>query len=260
MGFSKEKFHFTIEERILIYLLDFIKYKDQIEVVSDVTQEKISKEVNIERKHAPRSLKMLIEKDLIIEKMKHVTGKTQRMKTYFLTELGIQKARNLKNHFKELPIKFIISNGNVKRISIGEIHKNIDFSCSFARIISYISLDGVFDTNNIKNQSKKLKKLKTKDNLLIYKKALEQAWKDGKMTMDEKQIINSLRKSLNISEYNHLKIEEEILNNLENSSDIEQKSKYKEILGKVIDENNITRDEKLLLKKILKRFDLNIKN
>ena len=47
-------------------------------------------------------------------------------------------------------------------------------------------------------------------NYLAYKNALKQAWKDGKMSADESAMLDTLRKSLNISPDEHVKIEQDV--------------------------------------------------
>jgi hypothetical protein len=47
-------------------------------------------------------------------------------------------------------------------------------------------------------------------NYLAYKNALKQAWKDGKMSADESAMLDTLRKSLNISAEEHINIEKEV--------------------------------------------------
>ncbi len=51
-------------------------------------------------------------------------------------------------------------------------------------------------------------------NYLAYKNALKQAWKDGKMSADESAMLDTLRKSLNISAEDHMHIEREVRNEL----------------------------------------------
>jgi tetratricopeptide (TPR) repeat protein len=47
-------------------------------------------------------------------------------------------------------------------------------------------------------------------NYLAYKNALKQAWKDGKMSADESAMLDTLRKSLNISPEDHVQIENDV--------------------------------------------------
>jgi tetratricopeptide (TPR) repeat protein len=51
-------------------------------------------------------------------------------------------------------------------------------------------------------------------NYLAYKNALKQAWKDGRMSADESAILDTLRKSLNISAEEHMHIEREVRSEL----------------------------------------------
>ncbi|WP_455392444.1 tetratricopeptide repeat protein [[Eubacterium] cellulosolvens] len=51
-------------------------------------------------------------------------------------------------------------------------------------------------------------------NYLAYKNALKQAWKDGKMSADESAMLDTLRKSLNISPDEHVQIEEAVRSEL----------------------------------------------
>ena len=47
-------------------------------------------------------------------------------------------------------------------------------------------------------------------NYLAYKNALKQAWKDGRMSAAESSILDTLRKSLNISAEEHMEIESNV--------------------------------------------------
>ena len=69
MNESSSSLRFTVEERILLHLLDYIYYRSKIEVPKFITQEGISLTIRVHRKHLPRSLKSLIEKNLILEKI-----------------------------------------------------------------------------------------------------------------------------------------------------------------------------------------------
>jgi tetratricopeptide (TPR) repeat protein len=57
-------------------------------------------------------------------------------------------------------------------------------------------------------------------NYLAYKNALKQAWKDGKMSADESAMLDTLRKSLNISPEEHLKIEKDVRIELSDGSEL----------------------------------------
>jgi hypothetical protein len=253
---SDKKPHFTIEEKILLHLLDFIKYKNEIVVPQSITQKGISSAIGINRKHIPRSLKSLIDKGYIFEKTLHVQDKPQRLKTYFLTFKGEKNANNLKVFVSEINIKLIDKTGTINNVKIGNVCNIIKDSYSCAEIITYLSPEGIFDVDKINDLKKKQQKKTTKNSILIYKKALAQAWKDGKMTKDEKQMLLNIRKNLNISEKQHLQFEEELFNSMEKSKDTKAIEVYKIALEQALEDGVITKDEQKILDKIKKHLKI----
>ena len=105
MGRSVGHIRFTVEERILLHLLDFTRYRNKIEVPIAITQQGISQCIRIERKHLPRSLKAMHGKNLLEERTTHVKNKPQRMKTYYLTLNGEAKASELKEGIMDFTIR-----------------------------------------------------------------------------------------------------------------------------------------------------------
>ncbi len=250
------RFHFTIEERILIHLLDFVKLRDEIEVPPSLTQQGISKGVGIKKKHVPRALKAMIENDFIEERTAHVIGKTQRMKTYFLTLKGEKKARELKNYVKGIIIKVMDGTTDIKKMPIKDLGELLKGSFSLSEILSYISPEGIFNIEKVKEAREVGKKDAKRDDLEIYQKALAQVWKDGRMTSDERDLLRILRDCLNVNEKEHLALEEDILKKIEKSADRHVKEVYKVAMEQALADGKITEDERAILEKIKKRFNL----
>ncbi|MEA2053847.1 MAG: hypothetical protein U9O96_01830 [Candidatus Thermoplasmatota archaeon] len=96
----------------------------------------------------------------------------------------------------------------------------------------------------------------TEDNLAVYKKTLAQVWNDGKMTVDEKELLHNLRKHLNVTEKERLLFEEEILKNTERDADGQVMEVYKVALEQALADGKITKDERVILEKIKKRFNI----
>ena len=256
MNKAQGKFRFTIEDRILLHLLDYTKYRDDVEVPQNITQQGISDGVGIKKKHIPRAMKTMGEKDLISGRTAHVTGKTQRMKTYFLTIKGEEKARRLRSHVKDMIIKVKNGTGKIKEMVITDLGTALKESYSLAQVLSYVSSDGVFDLDRVKETREEEKKEEKRNDLEIYKKTLEQVWKDGRMTSDERDILQILRERLNITEKEHLILEEEILESAEKSADRQVKAVYKVAMEQALADGKITQDERDILEKIKKRFHL----
>lgn len=256
MNENTGRFRFTIEERILLHLLDYIKYRNEIEVPLYITQGGISDGIGIKKKHVPRSLKAMIEKDLLSERTTHVKGKPQRMKTYFLTINGEERARRLRNHVKDITIKVKEGDREIKDLVIRDLGNILKDSYTLAEIVSHISSDGVFNIQEVKETREEEKKEAKRDDLQIYKKTLTQVWKDGKMSSDERDILHILRDCLNVSNKEHLVLEEEILENAEKSADVNAKEVYKVALAQALEDGKITEDERAILEKIKKRFKI----
>lgn len=256
MNKNQVRLRFTIEDRILLHLLDFIKWRDEIEVPPNITQLGISYGVGIKKKHLPRSLKVMIEKNLISERTTHVTGKTQRMKTYFLTIKGEEKARKLRSHVKDIKIKVSDGTTNIKEMVIKDLGNLLKDTYSLAEVLSHISSEGIFDIEKVKKMREEEKKETKRNDLEIYKQALTQVWKDGRMTRDERDILHILRECLNVSEREHLALEEEIFDSVGKTSDKKAMEVYKVALEQALEDGKITKDERAILEKIKKRFKI----
>jgi hypothetical protein len=256
MNKGKNRYKFTIEDRILLHLLDFVKLREDIEVPLNITQLGISKGVGIKKKHVPRSLKALIEKDLLFEKTAHVTGKSQRMKTYFLTLTGEEEARRLRNFVRNLTIKVKVGIKDIKEMEIKDLGELLKETYTLAQVISYISNEGVFDVAKVKDAREEVQSKAKRDDLAIYKETLTQVWKDGRMTSDERDILHILRDCLNVSEQEHLVLEEEILEKAEKSTDGQAKEIYQVALEQALEDGKITDDERAILEKIKNRFNI----
>jgi DNA-binding MarR family transcriptional regulator len=256
MNKNEGRFRFTIEERILLHLLDFVKYRNEIEVPSSITQGGIAEGIGIKKKHVPRSLKAMIEKDLLTERTTHVKGKPQRMKTYFLTLNGEERARRLRNHVKDITIKVKEGDREIKELAIRDLGNILRDSYTLAQIVSHVSSDGIFNIKEVKETREEEKKEVKRDDLQIYKKALTQVWKDGKMSNDERDILHILRDCLNVSNKEHLALEEEILENAEKGADGQAKEIYKVALEQALEDGKITDDERAILEKIKKKFKI----
>jgi len=246
------KLRFTVEERILLHLLDFTHYRSKIEVPKSITQEGICNNILIQRKHLPRSLKKMEEKNLIEIKTTHVKGKKQRIKTYYLTNRGELKAFDLRESIINFKIIVCDKKGFLIETTIKDVGKIAGGFNSLAKIVSCINSEGIVDLKKIEKNEKK----EISDRLKIYKKALEQAWDDGKITKSEHDLLLNLRNSLNISEKEHLKIEKQILKNPNHKSSSEALKIYKIALEQALADNKISADEKAILDKIKEEFSI----
>ena len=244
----------TASERILLHLIDYLKKDQQVEIPIAVTQEGIALITCIHRKHIPRSLNKLIENNLIKEKRCHVKGKKQIMKTYSLTNEGRKEAIRLKNKFSDQTVAIILK-GKKSMKTISEIHDFYNKTYSYSCIISQVMKHNYFNINNLM-----IKQINKNETILspelIYKEALEEAWKDGILTIDERNLLKKLRDTLQISKDVHNKIQHKILQSKKYSSTEAYRQIYDIILEEVMRDNKISKDEEAILKKLKKYFNI----
>ena len=96
----------TGRERILLHLFEkthAISMSTRVMPFS-LTQEGISKATGIARKHIPRNLRALVEKELVVEDRAHIQGTAQRRRVYQLTKQGKEEALAISEKVFEAPV------------------------------------------------------------------------------------------------------------------------------------------------------------
>lgn len=247
--------HCTVSQRILIHLLDYLKNEDASEVPIDVTQEGIAKVICVNRKHIPRSLKKLQSDNFIIEQRNHVKDKKQMMKTYSLTEQGRCQAIRIKNQLSD-HIVYVIKNGKKTQKSVSDVFEMFNKNHSYACIISQVIKHCHFDERNVTLQLTRKKNTSSIHPENIYRSALEEAWKDGVLTVDERNLLKNLRDTLHISKETHYKIQHKILQSKRFSSSEIYRQVYDLVLTEVLKDSKISKDEEAILKKLRKHFNI----
>ena len=248
--------HYTVSERIVLHLLDFIDQDHEIQASIETTQQGISECICVKRKHIPRALKKLREQGLIIEKKCHIPGKKQMLRSYRLTDQGRLSAIRCKNDVidKEIPV-FI--NGEKSFLTVSEAYVLFDRKYSIACILSQVTTKSFFDENDMGLESGHDKKLLHQLNAEeIYKKALAEAWKDGVLTIDERNILRKLRETLHISNRSHYRIQRAILHSKQIDSGQLYRQIYDLVLTEVLKDNKISKDEEAILERLKKHFNI----
>lgn len=204
------------EERIILYLSDFKPLDDVYETTVELTQQGISQNVGVQRKHISRYLKKLVEDSIIIEKRCHVIGSKQRMKCYYLSWDGQVKATEIKKHIGNKKVKMMID-GNITEILFSEIDGATSVHLTLSDIVSEaMKADEYLVKENLENiEERKRRELDARTKKSdIYREALDAAWRNGVLTPSEKHLINALKEHLGVSDEEHDKMENEIMNNI----------------------------------------------
>ncbi len=96
----------TVKTKILVYLSDYLNFKDRYIYPNEITQEGIARAIGITVTHVPRELDDLLERGLVMEIKGRVKDKEKRVNVYFLTPSGIMEVERIKNSIGSIKIEY----------------------------------------------------------------------------------------------------------------------------------------------------------
>ena len=143
----------TVGEKIQIHLLDFTRYRGELQTPIDITQDGIAKNLGIIRSAVPRAVGSLIDKDLVEEQLAHIDGLSRRRKVYMLTDKGIIESRELLDEVGRISVK-IKGEDETKRI-----FELMDEGKVTLKNISQVIKSGIYDRSKPKIEKKKKGKI-----------------------------------------------------------------------------------------------------
>jgi DNA-binding MarR family transcriptional regulator len=268
------KISVTVPDRVILHLLDYLKYEGRFEAPMEVTQTGIASAVGIEQKHVPRAVKKLKAKGYVHERLSRVEGIKQRRKVYFLTWDGVVHARKLRETLEEKTILVRDVKGIVVEARLGNVNDFLedDMELPIVNVLKHISHEGVFDCSTFKRtfapkaeapEAPWAEPAEFPEKHRIYEGALRRAWSDGMITTDERAILEDLRKLLKITEKEHKELETRITEELEKApeaviGDVDREAIYKAALRQAWMDGCVSGDEADMLaclRKILKITD-----
>lgn len=244
----------TLQEKALIHLSAFKDMEDRFEHPEGMTQKGIAAIIGAQRKHMPRILKKLMDKEFILEKRGRVSGSTQSMKVYLLTWNGISKANQIKKYVGDCKIKVRGKEGNVVEAKIEEINSLVNGGFSLLDIINNVSEEGIFEGILESLQDvEELDEMPARHE--IYWHTLLQVWKDGRSSVDEEEILEELRKILSITEEEHIKMQEKII---KYASPVRRKllDIYSVAYEQALEDEMITEDERRILEVLREKLGI----
>ena len=95
----------TVDEMITLVLLENLRFRDEFEVPSEMTQEGLARATDTLRPNISRSVKSLKEKGVIEERLAHVKGHRRRKKVYMITPESVAGIRDLNSRIGDLKFK-----------------------------------------------------------------------------------------------------------------------------------------------------------
>ena len=177
----------TTEERTLLHLFDNPLPEGQWEAPFAVTQAGISAAVHVQRKHVPRTLKRLENRDELISGQRHVPGAKQRRRVYGLTASGRARAGELRDRILN---ELVFKNG--EKIVLGTLRKGGQMTLD---LLSYLDEGLVFHESRVispVSNPEGTASLDAQAGENLVKRMFARAWEDGKITKDEQQLITEV--------------------------------------------------------------------
>ena len=205
----------TSKDRILLYLSDFSDMADRYELPPELIQESIAFSTGIQRKHLSQYLRDLIEEDLVVERKAHIHGMKQRMNGYYLSSCGYSKAVNLRNKVSDARVPILVDE-ELKEMKVADIDDATSAHITLCDIVREAILNGELRMSDLESVgTRKREEIETKEqDTDIYKRALQTAWRDGRVTATERFLVEELRKHLNITDEQHRILEDQIVHRL----------------------------------------------
>lgn len=240
----------TSKDRILLYLADFHNMEDRYELPADLTQQSIAYGTGVQRKHLSQYLNDLIEESLIIERKAHIQGMKQRMNGYYLTSAGFVKASSLQKMVGDVVVPVRI-NGKVREMMVKEIDDATSIHITFCDIVREAIHGNGLEMEVLETvESRKREALEEKEqDTDIFRRALQTAWRDGRVTATERFLVEELRKHLNITEEQQRALESEIVKKLAQDH-MEFRRIYRTVLEVALADRVISGPEEAILEQL----------
>jgi hypothetical protein len=237
----------TSKDRIVLYLSDFTHMEDRYELPADLTQQVIAYGTGVQRKHLSQYLSDLIEEGLIVERKAHIQGMKQRMNGYYLTPAGYSRAVEMRERVGNavVPIK---TNGATKQMRVMDIDDATSAHITLCDIVREALLGKGLEMATLETlETRKREALEEKEqDSDVYKRALQTAWRDGRVTATERFLVEELRKHLNVTEEQHRALEGEIIKRLAQDH-MEFRRIYRTVLEVALADKQISGPEESIL-------------
>jgi DNA-binding MarR family transcriptional regulator len=145
---DSKKHHLTVNEKILLHLLENHRSQNLREAPLSITQKGIAENVKIRWNHVPRAMHSLKKQGYVTEDMSHIEGKTRRQKAYFLTDEGLLFAKNLRERILGWDVFLRRSDGQVAKLKLSRV--NMHLKTKFTPLWLYMSLkDEIIDEKGL---------------------------------------------------------------------------------------------------------------
>ena len=132
----------TVNEKILVHLLDYARTEDRVDAPRETTQQGIADALRARRSHVTLALHTLRERSLVVDRTTRIVGGTRRKKAYCLTPLGYERARETRARLASLPVHLLDDGTD---IALGSVPARLGWPIDLADLLPHVRPDGGLD-------------------------------------------------------------------------------------------------------------------
>ncbi len=137
--------HLTVDEKVLLHLWAHSMMQDAREAPFQVTQHGIAAAVGIIRSAVPRSVKKLVERGWVEERLAHVGRLNRRRKCYFLTKEGRLECERLRAGVIDSSVMVGADGGGDEEVLVSHLEKATGSASDPLEVVMGTDENGFFD-------------------------------------------------------------------------------------------------------------------
>ncbi len=141
----------TVEESILLHLLDYSRYGSDDTVPMELAQAGMSRSLGVRRSHVSMSLDSAKSRENVEEHLARVKGENRRRKCYFLTSQGEELAKSLKEKIGRVTVSARLPDGADFEGELSELKEKLH-GFSLPRM-ALLATDGIVKLPIVKSRS-----------------------------------------------------------------------------------------------------------
>jgi len=244
----------STDDRILLYLSDFRNMEERYDLPPALTQKSIAYAAGIHRKHLSRYLDEMVKEGYLTEVKAHIEGEKQRMLAYYLAPRGWERAQGIKQRLGAVRVPVRTKAGEVREMSLEEIDRATSAHLTFSDIVREAMDVEMLDIEYLEGIDERRKRAMDErvKRLEELSRALMTAWKDGRVSVTERLLIEQLRENLGISKEEHERMESRVMEQVLS----DRRGIYQVVAEEALEDGPITQAERELLEVLRKKLGL----
>jgi ATP/maltotriose-dependent transcriptional regulator MalT len=143
--------HLTVDRKIILHLYEVKHSELDFEVPQGVVQDGIAEAVSIRRDNIPRTMKKLKEEDLVYDVLKRIKGLPRKRKAYFLTDKGMDYAKEVKDEIAYHKVFLQLSDGSIKEIYMKDVPSYLSLAIPLIELLQLVNNDDLVTEKEIRS-------------------------------------------------------------------------------------------------------------